>query len=249
STENDRNDQESEKVPKALESLSSRSKPSPLPRATSSNTKLKNDNKCPIILNSFSDDRSFTETLHNNSNKDRLNQSDKYFTNNQKFDLTFKELEFAGRSSWRNAARCIGRINWSKIKLFDGRHCTTTKEMFDLLCEHLKYATNGGNIRSAITVFRQRVKEKHDMRIWNTQLINYAGYEISETDTIGDKSQVAFTKICEALGWKGKRTEFDALPLVLQVDGKKPDVYEIPPELALQVEIEHPKYIFKNLSF
>lgn len=48
-------------------------------------------------------------------------------------------------------------------------------------------------------------------------------------------------KICESLGWKGKRTEFEVLPLVLQVEGKKPDIYEIPPELVLQVDIEHPK--------
>lgn len=114
---------------------------------------------------------------------------------NGRYDLTINELEFACKIAWRNSARCIGRISWSKIHLFDGRHCTTTKEMFDIICDQLRYATNNGNLRAAITVFRQRVKEKHDIRIWNTQLINYAGYQLNETETIGDKAQIEFTKV------------------------------------------------------
>lgn len=125
----------------------------------------------------------------------RVKQSEINFSKRGYYELEFNELEFACRTAWRNAARCIGRINWSKIRLFDGRHCTTTKEIFDVICDHLRYATNGGNIRSAITIFRQRLMNKPDVRIWNSQIINYAGYEISETETIGDKSQIAFTKV------------------------------------------------------
>lgn len=36
--------------------------------------------------------------------------------------------------------------------------------MYDALCEHLKYANNNGNLRSAITVFRQKVDNEHDFR-------------------------------------------------------------------------------------
>lgn len=124
-----------------------------------------------------------------------MSLSDKHFRKTGIYNLTFSELEFAAKTSWRNSARCIGRINWSNIKLFDGRHLTTTKEMFDLLCQHLRYATNGGNIQSAITVFRQRINGMHDFRIWNSQLINYAGYQLSESETIGDKSQIEFTRV------------------------------------------------------
>ena len=109
--------------------------------------------------------------------------------------MTHNELYFACQTAWRNASRCIGRINWSKIHLFDGRHCSSTKEMFDLLCEYLRYATNNGNIKSAVTVFRQRVKDKPDIRIWNSQLINYAGYQINDNESIGDKAQIEFTKV------------------------------------------------------
>lgn len=31
--------------------------------------------------------------------------------------------------------------------MFDARKCRTTKEMFQSLCNHIKFATNGGNIR------------------------------------------------------------------------------------------------------
>jgi len=36
--------------------------------------------------------------------------------------------------------------------------------MFEAICNHLKYVTNKGNIRSAITIFRQRTQEGHDFR-------------------------------------------------------------------------------------
>ena len=40
--------------------------------------------------------------------------------------------------------------------LLDRRYdVKTTDEMFGAICDHLKHATNGGTIRSTITVFRQ----------------------------------------------------------------------------------------------
>ena len=48
--------------------------------------------------------------------------------------------------------------------LLDRRYdVKTTDEMFGAICDHLKHATNGGTIRSTITVFRQvRVPYKND---------------------------------------------------------------------------------------
>lgn len=37
------------------------------------------------------------------------------------------------------------------------------------------------------------------MRIWNHQLLRYAGYE-SNGEVIGDSTSIAFTKECERLG-------------------------------------------------
>ena len=47
---------------------------------------------------------------------------------------------------------------------------------------------------------------KDVLRIWNIQLISYAGYQ-SEHDSnviIGDPGNVSFTQFCQSLGWTGK---------------------------------------------
>lgn len=117
------------------------------------------------------------------------------------------------------------------------------------MCNHLKYATNKGNIRSAITIFRQRTEPGQDYRVWNSQFISYAGYKMEDGTIIGDRAQIEFSEICIKLGWKPKYTEFDVLPLVLQANGMDPEWFEIPTELILEVNIEHPIYDkFKELN-
>lgn len=129
------------------------------------------------------------------------------------------------------------------IKVFDARSVTTTTGMFEAVCKHIKYSTNKGNIRSAITIFPQRTDGKHDFRIWNPQLISYAGYRESDATIIGDPLNVEFTEVCTKLGWKGKgkHTKWDILPLVLSADGHDPEYFEIPSELILEVAIRHPR--------
>ncbi|XP_072022781.1 nitric oxide synthase, inducible-like [Amphiura filiformis] len=158
------------------------------------------------------------------------------------YELTSDELVFGAKTAWRNAPRCIGRIQWNNLEVFDCRHVTSAKQMFEAICKYLEYATNGGNIRSAITIFRQRVHGKGDFRVWNSQLIRYAGYLQPDGSVIGDPANVEFTQICEELGWSGEGGRFDVLPMLLQADGRKPEWFEIPPELILEVDIAHPKY-------
>ncbi|XP_008070020.1 nitric oxide synthase, inducible [Carlito syrichta] len=158
------------------------------------------------------------------------------------YQLTGDELIFATKQAWRNAPRCIGRIQWSNLQVFDARNCSTAREMFEHICRHLRYATNNGNIRSAITVFPQRSDGKHDFRVWNAQLIRYAGYQMPDGTIRGDPANVEFTQLCIDLGWKPKYGRFDVVPLVLQADGCDPEVFEIPPDLVLEVAMEHPKY-------
>ncbi|XP_076232753.1 nitric oxide synthase [Calliopsis andreniformis] len=158
------------------------------------------------------------------------------------YQLTETELVFGAKLAWRNAARCIGRIQWSKLQVFDCRYVTTTSGMFEALCNHIKYSTNKGNIRSAITIFPQRTDGKHDYRVWNQQLISYAGYKNPDGTIIGDPANVEFTELCIKLGWKGARTRFDILPLVLSANGHDPDYFDIPSELVLEVPLSHPTY-------
>ncbi|XP_043272207.1 nitric oxide synthase, salivary gland [Venturia canescens] len=162
------------------------------------------------------------------------------------YQLSETELVFGAKLAWRNAARCIGRIQWSKLQVFDCRYVTTTSGMFEAICNHIKYGTNKGNIRSAITIFPQRTDGKHDFRVWNQQLIAYAGYKNKDGTILGDPANVEFTDICIKLGWRGPRngikTRFDILPLVLSANGHDPDYFDIPSELVLEVPIIHPTF-------
>ncbi|XP_053625509.1 nitric oxide synthase-like [Plodia interpunctella] len=165
------------------------------------------------------------------------------------YQLKTSELAFGAKQAWRNASRCIGRIQWKKLQIFDCREVTTASGMFEALCNHIKYATNKGNIRSAITIFPQRTDGSHDYRIWNSQLISYAGYLQPDGSVLGDPARVEFTEICVKLGWKPPRTAWDILPLVLSADGRDPEYFEIPREIVMEVKIEHPTYDwFKELG-
>ncbi|XP_066248100.1 nitric oxide synthase isoform X2 [Euwallacea similis] len=165
------------------------------------------------------------------------------------YQLTETELIYGAKLAWRNSVRCIGRIQWSKLQVFDCRYVTTTSGMFEALCNHIKYSTNKGNIRSAITIFPQRTDTKHDYRVWNPQLISYAGYRQPDGSVIGDPLNADFTEVCQKLGWKGKGTRWDMLPLVLSANGHDPDYFDIPKEYVLEIPLTHPNLSwFENLG-
>lgn len=50
-----------------------------------------------------------------------------------------------------------------------------------------------------------------------------------------------FRQVCTKLGWKGKGSEWDILPLVVSANGHDPDYFDYPPELILEVPLSHPK--------
>uniref|UniRef100_A0A8C0Y2B5 Nitric oxide synthase n=1 Tax=Cyprinus carpio carpio TaxID=630221 RepID=A0A8C0Y2B5_CYPCA len=179
----------------------------------------------------------------------RLEEVTKEIEATGSYQLTTKELEFGAKQAWRNAPRCIGRIQWANLQLFDARKCRTAEDMFQMLCDHIQFATNGGNVRSAITVFPQRTDGQHDFRVWNSQLIRYAGYKMTDGTIIGDPASVDFTEICIELGWTPRYGQFDVLPLVLQANEEDPQFFEIPQHLILEVPMEHPQYKwFKDLN-
>uniref|UniRef100_A0A3P8XJ45 Nitric oxide synthase n=1 Tax=Esox lucius TaxID=8010 RepID=A0A3P8XJ45_ESOLU len=180
---------------------------------------------------------------------DRLEEVTKEIEASGTYQLKDTELIYGAKHAWRNAARCVGRIQWSKLQVFDARDCTTAHGMYNYICNHIKYATNKGNLRSAITIFPQRTDGKHDFRVWNTQLIRYAGYKQPDGQILGDPANVEFTEICIQQGWKAPKGRFDVLPLLLQSNGNDPELFEIPQDLILEVQITHPKYEwFKDLN-
>merc|ERR1719244_2273874 len=72
------------------------------------------------------------------------------------YEMTKDELTWGARTAWRNAPRCPGRVVWKKLHVFDQRHVDDTDRMFKAILDHIDYSNNGGNIRPAITLFRQR---------------------------------------------------------------------------------------------
>ncbi|MGJ7919894.1 nitric oxide synthase oxygenase [Neobacillus sp. LXY-4] len=161
---------------------------------------------------------------------------------------TFEELQHGSRMAWRNSNRCIGRLFWESLHIIDKRHLETEEEIRDALFEHIDYATNDGKIRPTITIFKPKINHEVHVRLWNHQLIRYAGYE-TESGIVGDSHSLAFTKMCEELGWEGEGTHFDLLPLVIQVKDHKPKMFAIPKEKVLEIPIRHPNYDwFKDLK-
>ncbi|KAH9110324.1 hypothetical protein AeMF1_014821, partial [Aphanomyces euteiches] len=60
---------------------------------------------------------------------------------------TRDELEYGVRLSWRNASRCIMRVQWKNIQLIDARgpdehRQVTSKEIFERCVEHLEKAVS-----------------------------------------------------------------------------------------------------------
>uniref|UniRef100_A0A8C5U0Y5 Nitric oxide synthase 3 n=1 Tax=Malurus cyaneus samueli TaxID=2593467 RepID=A0A8C5U0Y5_9PASS len=156
------------------------------------------------------------------------------------YRLREPELAFGAKQAWRNAARCVGRIQWNKLQVFDARDCAGLGEMFSLLCSHIQFATNRGNIRSAITIFPPRAPGRGDFRIWNSQLIRYAGYRQPDGSVRGDPANVDITELCIQHGWTPGGGRFDVLPLLLQSPDESPELFPLPPELVLEVPLQHP---------
>ncbi len=151
---------------------------------------------------------------------------------------TFEELEIGAKLAWRNNSRCIGRFFWNHLTCFDFRSLKTEEEIFHSIIKHIIFGTHQGQVRPAISIYHAE-SDDFNVRIWNHQLIRYAGYE-TERGVIGDPSSVIFTKQCIELGWHGEGTAFDVLPIVLQINNKKPKWFSLPSECILEVPIVHP---------
>ncbi|WP_411348248.1 nitric oxide synthase oxygenase [Paenibacillus sp. WLX2291] len=152
---------------------------------------------------------------------------------------TIEELHHGAKMAWRNSNRCVGRLFWDHLDVRDARHVRGTDQIAQELLEHIRYSTNDGKIRPTITIFRPRDTEGQETRIWNHQLIRYAGYRNEDGSMTGDPASLSFTDFCRHLGWQGRGTDFDVLPLVISEHGGKPQLYEIPAQDVLEVQMEH----------
>lgn len=152
---------------------------------------------------------------------------------------TLEELEHGAKMAWRNSNRCIGRLFWDKLRITDARETESPAEAASLLIRHIENATNGGKIIPSITIFKPQTPGSETLKIWNHQLVRYAGYETGE-GIVGDPASRSLTSVCQRLGWTGDGTDYDILPLVIQRGNQEPEWYSIPERSVLEVHLEHP---------
>nr|WP_246594243.1 nitric oxide synthase oxygenase [Evansella tamaricis] len=157
------------------------------------------------------------------------------------YEHTYEEISHGAKMAWRNSNKCIGRLFWDTLHVIDARTNSKPSDIANSLFYHLESATNNGRIKPTLTVFQPKKSGEEQIRIWNHQLIRYAGYETSE-GIIGDPLSIPFTKECEKLGWRGNRTNFDILPLVIETKEYGIHWFTIPEKYILEVDIEHPDY-------
>ncbi|PZS18335.1 MAG: nitric oxide synthase oxygenase [Pseudonocardiales bacterium] len=155
---------------------------------------------------------------------------------------TFAELEWGARVAWRQSVRCIGRGRWRSLVVRDARTAVSIDDVAAELSEHLRFATNGGRIRSTITVFAQDGPAGPRARVVNEQLIRYAGFADQDGVVVGDPRFADFTALLAEFGWQPPATKsaFDVLPWLIDCAAELPRVVPVPPGVVLEVPISHP---------
>ncbi|WP_180547043.1 nitric oxide synthase oxygenase, partial [Staphylococcus haemolyticus] len=138
--------------------------------------------------------RRFIETMYhelnyNASQRDnRLKEIEEEIQHTGTYTHTFDELAYGAKLAWRNSNRCIGRLFWDSLHVEDARNVDNEHDFINAINHHLKYATNDGKIKPYITIF----SPDQAPRIFNNQLIRYAGYE-----HCGDPSEREVTQLAE----------------------------------------------------
>jgi nitric-oxide synthase len=152
-------------------------------------------------------------------------------------------LTNGARVAWRNSARCIGRLHWETLEVRDLRHLSTAEAIFEAIVAHVRLSTNAGKIRPLISVFAPARPGARGIRIWNSQLIRYAGYRQTDGTVVGDPLNVELTEALRHIGWSGgPGTPFDVLPLAIEMPGEPPRLFELPLDAVHEVPISHPEF-------
>jgi nitric-oxide synthase, bacterial len=159
---------------------------------------------------------------------------------------TTEELAYGAKMAWRNASRCIGRLYWRSLVVLDRRRARTADDIFSLLVHHLQTAGGGrerpGAIRPVISIFAPALPGQPYARVWNEQLIRYAGYRTEDGSSVGDPRNEQFTAAMQGFGWRGKGEAFDVLPVAIETPAEGVRLYELPERAILEVPLTHPEF-------
>ncbi|MFI7545807.1 nitric oxide synthase oxygenase [Actinoplanes sp. NPDC049599] len=159
---------------------------------------------------------------------------------------TTEELAYGAKMAWRNASRCIGRLYWRSLVVLDRRRARTADDIFSLLVHHLQVAGGGadkpGAIRPVISIFPPALPGQPYARVWNEQLVRYAGYRTEDGSSVGDPRNEQFTAAMQGFGWRGKGEAFDVLPVAIETPGEGVRLYELPERAIHEVPLTHPEF-------
>ncbi|MDF5757004.1 nitric oxide synthase oxygenase [Spongiactinospora sp. TRM90649] len=183
------------------------------------------------------------ENPHAGSIRPRLREVRAEFESTGTYTHTPEELAHGARVAWRNSGRCIGRLYWKSLRVRDRRGTSTAEGVAVESVEHLRQAAPGGKIRPTITVFAPDRPGRPGPRIWNEQLIRYAGYRKADGSVVGDPRNADLTDAVRRMGWRGgEGTAFDVLPLVVRGAEGAPLLCSVPGDAVLEVPLTHPSY-------
>jgi nitric-oxide synthase, bacterial len=92
-----------------------------------------------------------------------------------------------------------------------------------------------------LTVFKPIIKGEQQVRLWNYELLRYAGYQ-TEDGIVGDPDEIELTVYCQSREWESEGTRFDILPHIVQIQVQEPELFEIPESAIGEVRLHHPEY-------
>lgn len=170
---------------------------------------------------------------------------------------TAEELAYGARvalrdSGWVLARQRRGRnrsesashtqsVPWRQLKVRDLRGLRNAAAVAAECVAHLRLAHGGGDIRPMVTVFAPDTPAAPGPRVWNDQLVRYAGHRTAD-GVLGDRRYVEFTDAVTAMGWRPPATpgRFDVLPLVVETAHEGPALFDVPADAAVEVPLHHP---------
>ena len=158
------------------------------------------------------------------------------------YEHTPDELAFGARVAWRNHARCIGRLFWKSLEVYDCRAIVDAESIAARMFNHMREASGEGGIRSMITIFAPVRGDALPAYIESRQVVQYAGYARDDGGILGDPITAEATRSCIALGWKPPmmRSNFDVLPLMVRDARGRRVLFDVPNDALREIHIHHP---------
>jgi nitric-oxide synthase len=155
---------------------------------------------------------------------------------------TAAELAYGARVALRDSGWCTSGVPWRQLKIRDLRGLRNAAAVAAECVAHLRLAWADGRVRPLVSVFAPDTPTAAGPRIWNDQLVRYAGYPDDDGQVLGDRRYVGFTDAVCRMGWQppARRGRFDRLPLVVETTHEGPILFGVPGDAAVDVALRHP---------